>query len=119
MKLSPSTNLTKTIKKVTSNVSQSQRETNGLRILSENIFQDNRQRIHVVGEVQNILSTVINNLRINVAYFDPTGKILGTDFGFAQPDNIKANQTGTYEIITSKDTLAPGQYSSTKISYER
>lgn len=94
------------------------KEINGLRILSENVFQDTSGDIRILGEVQNTLSSDMRYLRVNVAFFDSTGKILGTDYGYAHPNPIKSNQTGSYQITTSKSDLAPGGIYSTKINYE-
>ena len=79
-------------------------------ILSENTYIDNRGYAKVVGEVKNNLQSNINYVKLTATFYDAGGKVVGTDFTYAELDILKPNQKSPFEISSYPDKIVPDKY---------
>jgi hypothetical protein len=57
-------------------------------------------------------------VKVNVAYYDSQGRIIGSDFVYSDPNTLLPGQTATYQALTSPSSLASSDVSSVKVRYE-
>lgn len=90
----------------------------GIEEISENQFVDELGYVHVLGEIQNKLNTKMDFVKVNVAYYDSQGRIIGSDFVYSDPNTLLPSQTATYQALTSPNSLASSDVSTVKVRYE-
>ena len=90
----------------------------GIEEISENQFVDELGYVHVLGEIQNKLNTKMDFVKVNVAYYDSQGRIIGSDFVYSDPNSLLPGQTATYQALTSPNSLASSDVSTVKVRYE-
>jgi parallel beta-helix repeat protein len=90
----------------------------GIKEISQNHFVDNLGYVHVIGELQNDLTTPVDFVKVDVAYYDSQNKIVGIDFSYSDPPTISPGESATYQILTSPSNLASTDVSTIKVHYE-
>jgi hypothetical protein len=90
----------------------------GIREISGNQFVDEFGYVHVLWEIQNSLATIIDFVKVNVAYYDSQNKIIGADSVYNDPYTLFPGQTATYQVLTGPNSLASSDVSSINTHYE-
>jgi Periplasmic copper-binding protein (NosD) len=90
----------------------------GIKEISENQFVDEFGYVHVLGEIQNALTSEIDFVKVNVAYYDSQNKIIGSDSVYSDPHTLGPGQSATYQALTASSNLASKDVSSIKVNYE-
>ena len=90
----------------------------GIKEISDNQFIDEFGYVHVLGEIQNALSSKMDFVKVNVAYYDSQNRIIGSDFVYSDPSSLLSGQSATYQALTSPNSLASSDVSSVKVNYE-
>jgi copper-binding protein NosD len=93
-------------------------QNSGIKEISENQFVDELGYVHVLGEIQNSLTSEMEFVKVNVAYYDSQNKIIGSDFVYSDPHDLGPEQSATYQAMTSSSSLASTDVSSVKVNYE-
>ena len=65
---------------------------------------------HVVGEVQNTLSTNIEYVEIIATFYDSSDTVIGTAFTFTYMDILKPNQKSPFDLSSYPDEITPASY---------
>jgi len=90
----------------------------GIKEISENQFVDEFGYVHVLGEIQNALTTEMQFVKVNVAYYDSQNRIIGSDFVYSDPHDLGPGDSATYQALTASSSLASKDVSSLKVNYE-
>jgi parallel beta-helix repeat protein len=90
----------------------------GIKEISDNQFVDELGYVHVLGEIQNTLSTKMDFVKATVAYYDSQNRIIGSDSVYSDPSSLLPGQTATYQALTPSSSLASSDISSVKVNYE-
>jgi len=86
--------------------------------ITQNQFVDDLGYVHVIGEIQNSLTSPIDFIKVSIAYYDSQNRIIGTDFVYSDPHTLLPGQSATYQALTGSNSLASSDVSSIKIHYE-
>jgi hypothetical protein len=78
-------------------------------ILSMNSYID-RGYCYIVGEVKNNLQSNIQYVKLTATFYDAGGKMIGSDFTYAELDILKPNQKSPFEICSYPDKITPDKY---------
>ena len=80
--------------------SQTASGASGISILSSSSFTDDIGYYHIVGEVKNNSpADSMNYVKIIATLYDITGKVVGTDFTYANVDVLRPAEKSSFEII--------------------
>ena len=72
----------------------------GISVLSSSSFIDDTGAYHVVGEVKNNSPTdPMNYVKIVATLYDKTGKVVGTDFTYADVGVLRPEEKSSFKII--------------------
>lgn len=78
-----------------------------LEILSYSSYTDTYGYMHVVGEIRNNGAANATFVEVIATFYDSTGKVVVTDFTFANPYDLQPNQVAPFEVLLSHDQLVP------------
>jgi hypothetical protein len=73
-----------------------------LKILSQNIFIDNNPyapRLHIVGEVQDNGSQLVEGIAVSATLYDRNNQVVGVGNTYTNPGMIRPGQTTPFEIV--------------------
>jgi len=75
----------------------------GLQILSHSKHIDSIGWLHVVGEIKNIGDREAHYVKVVATFYDSGGKVVGTFFGYSDPEDLAPRQKAPFEILLQED----------------
>ena len=81
-------------------------------ILSQSSYINNIGSMHIVGEVLNQAPVTAKFVEIIATFYNANGKVIGTDFTYADPSDLAPGQRAPFDIIVSEGSLPMYQVSS-------
>jgi hypothetical protein len=79
-----------------------------LKILSQNEIRDDNKDFpsyKIVGEVKNNGDKTATFVKISATLYDKSGAVVGTDFAFTSPSDVKAGHKAPFEVSVLKDNV--------------
>jgi hypothetical protein len=78
-----------------------------LEILSYSSYTDTYGYMHVVGEIRNNGAANATFVEVIATFYGLTGKVVATDFTFADPHDLQPNQVAPFEVLLIYDERVP------------
>ncbi len=79
----------------------------GLKILSNSSYTDNKGGFHVVGEIENTGKATSSSTEVYATFYDSSGKVVYASLAFANPENIVSGGTSSFEIKFTDSSRVP------------
>jgi len=70
------------------------------------LYSGSLPAVEVRGEVQNVGSTCVEFVKVIATFYDEQGRVLGSEFTYADPHRLEPGQKAPFEILWT-DILAP------------
>jgi hypothetical protein len=80
-----------------------QTTTNGISILGHTSYVGEIGDFHVVGEVRNNTTKLMEFVEITATFYDSTGKVVGTESGFTDMDILRPAETSPFDILLNDE----------------
>jgi hypothetical protein len=82
---------------------------NGLQILSQKLFTDSRDYLHVVGEMKNNYPSTTTFVRIVGTFYDINNQVIGTQFTYSNPSDIRPGEKAPFVLVLSSSSIPISQ----------
>lgn len=78
-----------------------------LQLLSNSSYIGGTGSMHVVGEIKNIGTITATYVKIIATFYDSEGKVVATDFTYADPHDIEPNQVAPFDVLLIHKNRVP------------
>ncbi len=86
-----------------------------LKILTHNSFTDSAGYLHVVGEVKNDSTSMLEFVKVIATFYDSNNRVVGTEYAYTNPSTIQADNLAPFELILTSASLPLGQINNYKL----